>query len=60
MQHAKVDALQSILAPFDVPRFHAFLGLKNSYLRFIKSFSLIPKPLTILTSKDQLWTWGRK
>ena len=60
VQQAKVDALQKIPAPVDVPRLRAFLGLANYYRRFVKNFSLIAKPLTILTSKDQPWTWGRE
>jgi hypothetical protein len=47
-------------AKVDVPRLRAFLGLVNYYCRFFKNFSLIAKPLTILTSKDQPWTWGRE
>ena len=43
-----------------MPRLRAFLGLANYYRRFVKNFSLIAKPLTILTSKDQPWTWGRE
>ena len=60
MQQAKVDALQKIPTPVDVPRLCAFLGLANYYFRFIKNFSLIAKPLTIFMSKDQLWTWNRE
>ena len=41
VQHAKVDALQKILAPVDVPRFRVFLGLANYYRRYVKNFSLI-------------------
>ena len=59
-QQAKVDVLQKIPAPVDVPRLHASLGLANYHRRFIKNFSLIAKPFTILTSKDQPWTWGRE
>jgi len=46
VQQAKVDALYKIPAPSDVPRLRAFLGLGNYY-------SLIAKPLTILTEKVQ-------
>ena len=53
-----MDALQKTLAPVDVPRLRAFLGLANYYRRTVKNFSLITKPLNILMSKDQLWTWG--
>ena len=58
VQQAKVDALQRILAPIDESRLRAFLGLANYYRRFVKNFSLIAKPLTILKEKDQPWTWG--
>lgn len=60
VQQAKVDALQRIPAPIDVSRLRAFLGLANYYRRFVKNFSLIAKPLTILTGKDQPWTWGHE
>ena len=56
VQQAKVDALQKILAPNDVPQLRAFLELANYYRRFVKDFSLIAKPLTTFTSKDQDWT----
>ena len=53
VQQAKVDTLQKILAPVDVPRLRTFLGLINYYRRFVKNFSWIAKPLTILTSNNQ-------
>ena len=43
-----------------MPRLRAFLGLANYYRRFVKNFSLIAKPLTILASEDQPWTWGHE
>ena len=58
VQQAKVDALHKIPIPSDVPRLRAFLGLANYYRRFVKNFSLIAKPLTILTGKDQPWIWS--
>ena len=60
VHQTKVDVLQKILTPVDVPRVRAFLGLANYYRRFIKNFTLIAKPLTILMSKEQPWTWGRE
>ena len=60
VQQPKMDALQKFLAPVDVPRFCGFLGLANYYRQFVKNFSLIAKPLTILISEDQPWTWGRE
>jgi hypothetical protein len=60
VQQAKVNALHKIPAPSNVPRLRAFLGLANYYRRFVKNFSLIAKPLTILTGKDQPWIWSRE
>ena len=60
VQQVKVDVLQKIPAPIDMLRLRAFLGLANYCRRFVKNFSLIAKLLTILTSKDQPWTWGRE
>jgi hypothetical protein len=58
VQQAKVDALQRIPAPIDVSRLRAFLGLANYYRRFVKNFSLIVKPLTILTGKGSAMDLG--
>ena len=60
VQQVKVDALQRILASIDVSRLRAFLGLANYYHRFVKNFSLIAKPLTIVKRKDEPWIWGRE
>ena len=59
VQQAKVDALQSIPTPVNVPRLCAFLGVAKYYSQFVKNFSLIAKPLIILTNNDQTWTWDR-
>ena len=58
MQQAKVDALQKIPTPVNVQRLRTFLGLAKNYRQFVKNFSLIAKPFTILTSKYQLGLWG--
>lgn len=58
VQQAKVDALQKIQTPNGVPQLRVFLGLVNYYRQFVKDFSLIPKPLTMLTCKYQDWTWA--
>jgi hypothetical protein len=39
-------------------RLQAFLGLCNYYYKFVKTFSTIAKPLTMLTRLDQPWIWG--
>ena len=55
---AKVEALNKIPIPRDVPRLRAFLDLANYYHRFVCNFSVIAKPLTQLTHTWQDWKWG--
>ncbi|GJR46711.1 putative reverse transcriptase domain-containing protein [Tanacetum coccineum] len=43
--------------PFEVC---SFLGLAGYYRRFIKNFSKIAKPLTILTQKNKTYDWGEE
>jgi hypothetical protein len=52
-----MEVVMSIPRPRDVSRLHAFLGLCNYYRKFVKTFSAIAKPLTILTRNDQPWIW---
>ena len=58
VQMAKVEALNKIPIPRDVPRSRVFLGLANYYNRFVRNFSVIAKPLTQLTRMGQDWKWG--
>jgi hypothetical protein len=55
---SKVEVVISIPRPKDVSRLRAFLGLCNYYRKFVKTFSAIAKPLTMLTRSDQPWIWG--
>lgn len=55
---SKVEVMISIPRPKDVSRLRAFLGLCNYYRKFVKTFSAIAKPLTLLTRNDQPWMWG--
>jgi hypothetical protein len=55
---SKVEVVMSIPRPKDVSRLRAFLGLCNYYRKFVKTFSAIAKPLTMLTRNDQPWIWG--
>ena len=55
---SKVEVMLSIPRPKDVSRLRAFLGLCNYYRKFVKTFSAIAKPLTMLTRNDQPWMWG--
>jgi hypothetical protein len=54
---SKVEVVMPIPKPRDVSRLRAFLGLCNYYRKFVKTFSAIAKPLTILTRNDQPWIW---
>jgi hypothetical protein len=55
---SKVEVVMSIPKPRDVSRLRAFLGLCNYYRKFVKTFSTIAKPFTMLTRLDQPWIWG--
>jgi hypothetical protein len=54
----KVEVVMSIPKPRDVSKLRAFVGLYNYYRKFVKTFSAIAKPLTMLTRLDQPWNWG--
>jgi hypothetical protein len=54
---SKVEVVMSIPRPRDVSRLREFLGLCNYYRKFVKTFSAIPKPMTMLTRNDQPWIW---
>src|SRR3984957_2854386 len=56
MDPAKVAAIQDWPAPTKKQELQRFLGFCNFYRRFIKDYSKIAKPLTILTG-DIPWTW---
>ena len=43
--------------PESVTEVRSFLGLGNYYRRFVKDYSLLVKPLTDLTKKDQAFQW---
>ena len=58
MDDSKVKAITDWLAPMTVRGVHSFLGLANFYHRFIKDYATLAKPLTDLTQKDKVFTWG--
>jgi hypothetical protein len=47
---SKVEVVMSTPKPRDVSRLQAFLGLYNYYRKFVKIFSAIAKPLTMMTT----------
>ena len=52
MDKANVDAIEKMPCPKDTKGIHSFLGHVGFYMRFIKDFSKISRPLTNLLQKD--------
>ncbi|KAF5755745.1 putative nucleotidyltransferase, Ribonuclease H [Helianthus annuus] len=57
---AKVDAVKNWAAPKTPSEVRQFLGLAGYYRRFIRDFSKIAQPLTSLTQKNTVYSWGTK
>ena len=57
MDPTKVEGVKNWPTPTKVKHVQAFLGLANFYWRFIKDFSKIARPLTVLMCKDSPWQW---
>nr|GEV15069.1 putative reverse transcriptase domain-containing protein [Tanacetum cinerariifolium] len=53
-----VEAIRNWSAPTTPTEVRHFLGLAGYYQRFIEGFSLISKPLSKLTQKNQKYEWG--
>jgi RNase H-like domain found in reverse transcriptase/Reverse transcriptase (RNA-dependent DNA polymerase)/Integrase zinc binding domain/Chromo (CHRromatin Organisation MOdifier) domain len=60
MDPAKIEAVTNWKEPTTVKEVQAFLGFANFYRRFIKGFSAVTQPLTMLTRKEQKWEWTDK
>ena len=58
MDDAKVKAIMEWPAPTTVHGVCSFLSLANFYHRFIKDYAKLAKPLTDLTQKDKVFSWG--
>ena len=54
---AKVEAVVKWESPKSAIEIRSFVGLAGYYRRFIEGFSKIVAPLTLLTWKDQPFTW---
>ena len=54
---AKVEAVVKWESPKSATEIRSFVGLAGYYRRFIEGFSKIVAPLTLLTRKDQPFTW---
>ena len=55
---AKTQAIRDWKPPTDVRQVKQFLGLCGYFRRVVKDFSIIAKPLTVLTRKDSAYTKG--
>ena len=58
MDPAKLSAIATWPPPKTVKAVWSLLGFCNFYRKFIPCFSNVIAPLTILTHKNQSWTWG--
>ena len=58
MDDSKVKAIMDWPVPMTVHGVCSFLGLANFYRCFIKDYTTLAKPLTNLTQKDKVFTWG--
>lgn len=54
----KVDSVKNWPVPCNVSDVRTFLGFANYHRRFIKDFAAIANPLTGLTKKNVVYTWG--
>ncbi|GJS61714.1 putative reverse transcriptase domain-containing protein [Tanacetum coccineum] len=57
---SKVESVKNWKTPESSTEIRSFLGLASYYQRFIKNFSKIAKPLTLLTQKNKAYVWGDK
>nr|GEW86833.1 putative reverse transcriptase domain-containing protein [Tanacetum cinerariifolium] len=57
---SKVELVKNWMTLKSPTEFRSFLVLAGYYRRFIKNFSKIAKPLTLLTQKNKKYEWGAK
>ena len=58
MDDTKVKAITEWPMPTTVHSICSFLSLTNFYHHFIKDYAKLAKPLTDLTQKDKVFSWG--
>jgi len=57
---AKLDVIDKLPPPVNVKGKQSFLGHARFYLRFIKDFSKIAKPLSNLLNKDVVFVFNEE
>lgn len=58
MDPKKIESVKEWPQPTTVKGVQSFLGFANYYRRFIKGYSDIARPMTMLTKKEQPFVWG--
>lgn len=51
----KIDCVKHFPTPKNVHEIRQFVGLASYFRKFVRNFSLIARPLTILTKKNEPW-----
>lgn len=54
----KVEAVEKFPTPLSVHNVRQFVGLCSYFRKYIKGFSFIARPLTLLTCKGEAFVWG--
>lgn len=57
-QKERIQKIQEIRPPTNVPEARSFIGMIGYYRQFIKDFSIIAAPITNLFRKNRPWKWN--
>ena len=56
-EDSKIEKIKNFPIPRDLTKLRGFLGLAGYYRKFIRNFSDIAKPMSLLLKKDQAYIW---